>query len=172
VVADFGLARVSPTDPDRVRPGAGTGTHLEPEQWRNEEPCAESDVYSFGVFVWEVVTRRQPWRGLDLRQIRDALARGERLLIPADAAPSLAEVMRRCFEPRAVRPSMQEVSEMLTSLSARSDVDAPPVEQGASTDIDSEGAAVDSLAFDGAQAHRRRGLSRSVSGNLGDDDVV
>jgi serine/threonine protein kinase len=109
LLADFGLARLTRTDPDRALPGAGTPTHLEPEQWCDQEPCDKSDVYSFGVFVWEVVTRQRPWRGLDARGIRDALARGERLPIPADAPLPLGDVMRQCFAPRDQRPRMQGV---------------------------------------------------------------
>jgi hypothetical protein len=75
-------------------------------------------VYSFGVFVWEVAARQRPWRGLDPSAIRDAVVGGSRLVIPADAPPVLAEVMRRCFSPRDSRPEMQELLAILNAASA------------------------------------------------------
>jgi serine/threonine protein kinase len=132
LLADFGLALMTRTDADRAMPGTGTPTHLEPEQWRGQGPCAKSDVYSFGVFVWEVVSRQRPWRGLEASVIREAVVGGSRLVIPADAPPVFAEVMRRCFSPRDTRPSMQEVLRMLTPAES---VAAPHVAAGASDDV-------------------------------------
>ncbi len=93
-------------------------------QWRAPEVSenffhAAGDVFSFGVTVWELLTRKKPFDGLDayevLRQVRD----GKRPPIPeSDATGLQADLIQRCWaQDPAARPSFQHVLEYLKPLS-------------------------------------------------------
>lgn len=42
---------------------------MAPEFLRGEPSNEKSDVYSFGVILWELLSMKQPWRGLSPAQV-------------------------------------------------------------------------------------------------------
>ncbi|KAL6649218.1 hypothetical protein ACP70R_013442 [Stipagrostis hirtigluma subsp. patula] len=60
-VADFGFAKLAPTDASYVSTQVkGTAGYLDPEYLRTYQLNDKSDVYSFGVLLVELVTGRRP----------------------------------------------------------------------------------------------------------------
>lgn len=60
-VADFGFAKLAPTDASYVSTQVkGTAGYLDPEYLRTYQLNEKSDVYSFGVLLVELVTGRRP----------------------------------------------------------------------------------------------------------------
>ncbi|KAG6531949.1 hypothetical protein ZIOFF_005785 [Zingiber officinale] len=72
---------------------------MAPEFLRGEPSNEKSDVYSFGVILWELLSMKQPWRGLSPAQVVGAVAfQNRRLAIPQDTCPVLAALMESCWD--------------------------------------------------------------------------
>ncbi|PPD95307.1 hypothetical protein GOBAR_DD07643 [Gossypium barbadense] len=98
-VCDFGLSRIKHSTYLSSRSTAGTAEWMAPEVLRNEPSNEKSDVYSFGVILWELSTLRQPWGGMNPMQVVGAVGfQHRRLDIPDDMDPTIAEIIRRCWQ--------------------------------------------------------------------------
>eukprot|EP00803_Ostreobium_quekettii_P005047 evm.model.scf_116.9 EVM.evm.TU.scf_116.9 scf_116:78579-84479(+) len=69
-VCDFGLSRVKA---GTLAPWsrAGTPEWMAPEVLRNEPSNESCDVYSFGVILYELVTRKEPWKEINAVQVSE-----------------------------------------------------------------------------------------------------
>jgi hypothetical protein len=67
---------------------------------RKSERSEKGDVFSFGVLVWELFSRKIPWKGREMTNddIRDAVIDGERLEIPPTCPDVLKQVMTQCWK--------------------------------------------------------------------------
>ena len=86
------------------------------------------DVYSFGVIMWELATRKIPWREeiTATKYIRfyaelfEALENGDRPQVPdeaAQAAPEFVALMQKCWvTDLAARPKAAAVAQLLEAL--------------------------------------------------------
>ena len=92
VVCDFGLARVtnSATTLENMKfrdIGGFSPRYAAPEVLAaaalmisgDSEVDKKSDVYSFAIVLWELLTRRIPWDGLNKEQIEMCVRSGERV---------------------------------------------------------------------------------------------
>ena len=102
-ITDFGLAKTkSHTQSNTSVNTLGTVLWTAPEYLtikRRQERNEKGDVYSFGVVVWELITRKTPWReeGFSREDIMEATLTGERLGIPKTCPENLREVMIKCW---------------------------------------------------------------------------
>lgn len=63
-IADFGLARQEDMTPFTVEGAVmGTPAYMSPEQIEGTRLDPRSDIFSFGVVIYELVTRRLPFKG-------------------------------------------------------------------------------------------------------------
>lgn len=132
-IADFGLARVLKGDTDTTNSNFGPVRWMAPEAMVRREYSEASDAFSFGVLLWEMVTRKVPWRGVDSSQIIIAVAqKNTRLKIPKGCDPILRKIMKGVWKenPRQ-RMTMAQVLQTLTDYysilaqyEAESDCDA------------------------------------------------
>ncbi|KAK1859802.1 hypothetical protein I4F81_002396 [Pyropia yezoensis] len=91
----------------------GTHTVMDGEPY-----TAAADVFSFGVLLWELHTRREPWKGLRPVQILFAVGvEGARLPIPGDLPPPVAALLRDCWaaDP-AARPDFGHILRTLDAM--------------------------------------------------------
>jgi serine/threonine-protein kinase len=91
VLMDFGtgLDQTSGADPE-AGGLAGTPLYLAPEILQGEEASVRSDIYGVGVLLYRLVTGSYPVQERSVAQVRDAHARGARILL-RDARPDLPE---------------------------------------------------------------------------------
>ncbi|KAA3477476.1 serine/threonine-protein kinase EDR1-like [Gossypium australe] len=118
VVCDFGLSRMKHHTFLSSKSTAGTPEWMAPEILRNEPANEKCDVYSFGVVLWELVTLRIPWKGLNPMQVVGAVGfQNRRLEIPEDIDPMVAQIIRECWQTEPhLRPSFAQLMSRLRRL--------------------------------------------------------
>ncbi|GKV03577.1 hypothetical protein SLEP1_g15851 [Rubroshorea leprosula] len=117
-VCDFGLSRLKHHTFLSSKSTAGTPEWMAPEVLRNEPANEKCDVYSFGVILWELVTLRIPWKGLNPMQVVGAVGfQNRRLEIPDSVDPSVAQIIRECWHTEShLRPSFAQLMSWLRHL--------------------------------------------------------
>jgi serine/threonine protein kinase len=112
-VADFGLSRtyVESGDPQHTKSDVGPVKWMAPESIRDREYSTKSDVWSFAVVVYEVLTRSEPFAGLDPIQVATRVVyENMRVQTPENAPPYLSELMDSCLQQNAKsRPEFREI---------------------------------------------------------------
>ncbi len=108
-ILDFGLARWDGLSPEETtasgarEPGTALGTvgYMSPEQVRGGRGDHRSDIFSFGVLLYEMVSRRHPFRRTTGVETQAAILREEPLALSGLGLPeALERVMLRCLEKR------------------------------------------------------------------------
>jgi serine/threonine protein kinase len=121
-ISDFGLSRLLQSTPDE---GMNTSGVVGPVKWMAPETLGhppvfspKSDVWSFGMVVYEIITRKEPHKDLNIplseiaTQIRD-----HHLIpkIPDDCEPFYRELMLSCWSPDpSKRPSFEDIIHLVT----------------------------------------------------------
>eukprot|EP00826_Nyctotherus_ovalis_P053696 TRINITY_DN7003_c0_g1_i4.p1 TRINITY_DN7003_c0_g1~~TRINITY_DN7003_c0_g1_i4.p1 ORF type:complete len:544 (-),score=136.52 TRINITY_DN7003_c0_g1_i4:23-1654(-) len=88
-----------------------------PEELRGGECTMKGDVYSFGILMWEVITRKAPYEGMESEEIADCVINGGRpdeKAVPEDCPSSILELMKACWHDDFLqRPSFDEIIKLL-----------------------------------------------------------
>ena len=125
-IFDFGLAVELPhsDDPDQLYNLAGnTGTarYMAVEVIKNRPYNFKADVFSFTTLLWEILALKKPFNDLCGQEVKEWVADfGNRPSI-SKAWPSLVRKMMKAgwSETIETRPTMREVCETLTTVSAK-----------------------------------------------------
>eukprot|EP00058_Branchiostoma_floridae_P024967 XP_002610457.1 hypothetical protein BRAFLDRAFT_85596 [Branchiostoma floridae] len=129
-ISDFGLSKwkMQSRIVTETSPMGGTPTHVPPEFFDTDAgPTDKTDVYSFGVLLWEIVTRRRPYRDAQGRlNISTPLScyvtgggRPDMSLVPTDVpgVETVNQLMQACWSQSPDdRPSFQECVDKLRDV--------------------------------------------------------
>lgn len=94
----------------------GTPAYMAPECLKTESFDEKSDIWSFGVVLWEMITRKTPWEGMEPTRIYAEVTTGTRLPIPDNSGfpADYIQVMKQCWlEVPKDRPSFREIVKRL-----------------------------------------------------------
>lgn len=117
----------------------GSAAWMAPEVFEGSKYTEKCDVFSWGVILWEILSRKKPFDeiGGSAYRIMWAVHIGQRPPLIEDCPKPLEDLMIRCWHKSPEeRPSMDEVVEIMTTLSQFFNEHLEPVEY--SRNIESE----------------------------------
>lgn len=150
-ILDFGLAKLTMTDPNTASLSAATidsvtgrgvllGTlgYMSPEQCRGATIDARSDIFSFGAVLYEMVSGKRAFRGDTTADTVSSILKEEPPDLSATGryvSPMLERIVHHCLEkdPAARFQSARDVAFALESLSSSSSFTASAVAASAPT---------------------------------------
>mmetsp|Transcript_5138 Transcript_5138/g.13514 ORF Transcript_5138/g.13514 Transcript_5138/m.13514 type:complete len:105 (+) Transcript_5138:774-1088(+) len=92
-----------------------------PEVLLGLEYDASCDQWGFGVLIWELLTGRLPFAGMDKVSVARAVGlKGVRLPTPDRGPRELKQLVLSCWKDRHDRPSFYRIAANLRDLRARS----------------------------------------------------
>ncbi len=110
-LADFGLALI-----DEARTGvAGTPAYMAPEAFRGDS-SVRSDLWSAGIVLYEMLTRRLPFKAADSRELIDQICNVHDVTIPAQLPEPLRQVLQRALR-KPTDDRYESAAEMRAALS-------------------------------------------------------
>ncbi|KAL1521320.1 hypothetical protein AB1Y20_020987 [Prymnesium parvum] len=117
-IADFGLSRELLDTFAHTR--VGTLQWVAPEVLRSEKYSTQADVWSFGVVMWELLTAKIPFDGMDRGEMARRVALDGMRLPPPEGAPiALLRLMASTWQKASKRPSFGVVLQKLQEASAQ-----------------------------------------------------
>jgi tRNA A-37 threonylcarbamoyl transferase component Bud32 len=108
-ICDFGISRHA-NAANTMTASLGTVPWTAPEMLRGERYSKKVDCYSLGVCLWELITRRIPYEGVQSVRIITSVINGMRPQIPKATPAGLVKLITLCWHTKpTVRPSAAEV---------------------------------------------------------------
>ena len=119
-LVDFGISKTAATEAEETRTGLlkGKVRYMAPEQASGARVDRRADLFALGVILWEAVTERRAWGGLNDADVLQKLLAGALPDIRrarADADPELVRIVDRALsrDPRTRYPTALEMREDL-----------------------------------------------------------
>ena len=119
-LTDFGLSVVKQETATTTKIGAqqssGTLLWMAPELLRGRSCSKASDIYAYGMVLWELVTRKQPFKGVHSGAIRGLIKDGDLdcLEIPTGTPSEISNLIKQCWNLKPnLRPSAQQILDQL-----------------------------------------------------------
>jgi len=117
-VSDFGMSRLAEENAAVYsKADVGPLKWMAPESLQSKLYSQKTDVWAFGVTVIEVLTREDPWPGMEGFMAATKTLNKETPPFPATVDPGLAQLLKECFvfEP-AGRPTFQQICSRIEQL--------------------------------------------------------
>ncbi|CAB1121477.1 unnamed protein product [Ectocarpus sp. CCAP 1310/34] len=124
---DFGLAKIVRRRGGRLSQRyemtgeTGSTRYMCPEVAMQLPYNEKADVYSFGLILWEMLSLRRPFEGLNRKEfVQSVIKGGRRPPLQQEWSAALRELMRRCWdEDMDTRPEFEEVEDTLLQITHR-----------------------------------------------------
>ncbi len=86
--------------PQSTMPGAvmGTASYMSPEQARGEKVDGRSDLFSLGIVLYEMLTGRRPFEGVNMIDVLGAILRESPATLAADIPDELQRIVTKALQ--------------------------------------------------------------------------
>ena len=117
-ICDFGLAKMK-KETETLTRGVGSPFAMAPEVFTSSRYDKPVDWYAFGVLVWQLVTKKHPYKGMKYNEVVNHVVKdNKRLEIPNDTHDLVKGLMKQCWDKDPdLRPKFNDVMEILEELS-------------------------------------------------------
>jgi len=125
MINDFGITRTKIKKPETSHADALQTSAVDSVKWMSPESLTlkvfstQSDVFSFGVTMYEIITREDPWSGLDNLNAIYKVINGVRMEIGKEhyCSDEIKALMNRCWsEDPDDRPNFGEICDELNLI--------------------------------------------------------
>jgi hypothetical protein len=99
-LCDFGYSRTLSTHDERMTGNIGTPHWMAPEMLDGSGMYDERvDIYGYGIVLWEIMTKKIPYAGMDADQIIAQVGTNDiRPTIPPTAPDAVRDLIQRCWD--------------------------------------------------------------------------
>ncbi len=130
-LTDFGLSVVKQeiTTATKIEHNQSTGTLLwmAPEIVDGHQCTKQSDLYAYGMVLYEIASRKIPFKGSHPSVISGMILRGKTPVIPEKTPKLLATIIRSCWRSQPIeRPTISSILEQLNNHKSTG-LDQPPI---------------------------------------------
>lgn len=110
-ICDFGIARFKTESNQPVTQQIGTPHWMAPELFLKNNYDSKVDVYAFAIILWEMITEKIPFCGMNPIQIMTLVCQNhERPPLPEDLSPNLVTLINLCWaQSPQERPSFKNI---------------------------------------------------------------
>ncbi len=121
-LTDFGLSEIKQETATTTKVGTeqsiGTLLWMAPELLKGSNCSQKSDIYAYGMLLWELASRKRPFKGKPSAVIPTLIKDGNTPEIPTSTPPVFARLIKRCWDlnPKE-RPSVQDILKELIKAS-------------------------------------------------------
>ena len=116
-LCDFGLARVKSDLNTGASKFSGTPAYMAPEILQKKSYDEKVDVFAFGTLIWEILTRKIPYEGVEIVDLKQRLLSDEKLFIPKSIPKDLGNIIEMCrHSDPSKRPGFAQISKMQIDL--------------------------------------------------------
>jgi serine/threonine protein kinase len=114
-LADFGWTRFKA---ETMTNKIGTYQWMAPEVIQGQDYSEKADVYSFGIILWELATRKPPFRELNGLQVSQEVVKNNlRPPLPKRCPEPFVKLMQKCWDRECeIRPSFAQIIEDLENF--------------------------------------------------------
>ncbi|XP_072036933.1 uncharacterized protein [Amphiura filiformis] len=118
-LCDFGLAKdADATVTTKIK---GTWGWTAPEIFQESHLSPSSDIFAFGTVLWELLTRKIPFKGVRYQEVKKRVCNGERMPIPQECPQELRALIEACWNgDRRNRPDITSVLQVICKVRDRS----------------------------------------------------
>ena len=97
-ICDFGLAKMK-KETETLTRGVGSPFAMAPEVFTSSRYDKPVDWYAFGVLLWQLVTKKHPYKGMKYAEVVNHVVKeNKRLDIPEDTHELVKGLMKQCWE--------------------------------------------------------------------------
>ncbi|EGC30878.1 hypothetical protein DICPUDRAFT_4928, partial [Dictyostelium purpureum] len=121
-INDFGLSKELKPGPSQMTAAMGSLAWMAPECFKAEKYSQKVDIYSYAIILWELITCRDPYNGMEPLQMA-FLASVEDYRLPLDDIPQYwSQLITKCWHRDPLqRPSFSEILQFLDQIEQNQD---------------------------------------------------